>query len=88
MVVHSNMPPCCLCCRSFTYEEFITTQAKFQKRQAEQLGIRNAEVARSIDDAIELVRAYPRENPDSNIDEHEIELFKSYYSNLMYKVCL
>ncbi len=30
--------------RSFTYDEFVTTQARFQKKQAEQLAIRNEEV--------------------------------------------
>ncbi len=30
--------------RSFTYEEFIATQAKFQKKQAELLAVRNEEV--------------------------------------------
>ena len=30
--------------RSFTFEEFVTTQAKFQKRQGELLQIRNEEV--------------------------------------------
>ncbi len=30
--------------RSFTYEEFVTTQQRFQKKQAEQLAIRNEEV--------------------------------------------
>jgi hypothetical protein len=29
----------------------------------------------------------PRENPDCSIDPMEVELFRSYYSSLMYKVC-
>lgn len=43
-------------CRSFSYEEFIAAQAKFQKRQSEQLVVLNEEVARAIDDVITLVQ--------------------------------
>ncbi len=63
-------------------------QAKFQKKQAETLSIRNEEVARAIDDVLHLVATYPRENAsESALDESEMRLFKSYYSGLMYKVC-
>lgn len=43
------------CCSSFTYEEFISAQEKFQKAQAEQLAVRNEEVATAIEDVISLV---------------------------------
>jgi hypothetical protein len=46
---------CCWCCRSFTYEEFITAQDKFQKAQAQQLAVCNEEVACAIEDVISLV---------------------------------
>jgi hypothetical protein len=44
-----------VCCRSFTYEEFITAQDKFQKAQAQQLAVRSEEVACAIEDVISLV---------------------------------
>lgn len=34
-----------------------------------------------------IVQNAPRENPDCSIDPREVELFRSYYSSLMYKVC-
>jgi hypothetical protein len=43
-------------CRSFSYEEFIATQDKFQKKQAETLCVLNEEVARAIEDVISLVQ--------------------------------
>ncbi len=43
-------------CRSFSYEEFIAAQDKFQKRQADHLAVLNEEVARAIEDVIELVQ--------------------------------
>jgi hypothetical protein len=76
----------CCCHRSFTYEEFISVQHKFQKRQAEIMSVKNEEVARSIDELIQLVATYPRENLDVQIDLKEVELFRSYYSQTMYKV--
>jgi hypothetical protein len=42
--------------RSFSYEEFIATQDKFQKRQAEMLCVLNEEVARANEDVITLVQ--------------------------------
>jgi hypothetical protein len=43
-------------CRSFSYEEFIAAQEKFQTRQSEQLAVLNEEVARAIEDVIVLVQ--------------------------------
>ena len=70
--------------QSFTYEKFVTTQAVFQRKQAEQLSIRNEEVKRSIDDLLQLVRTYPRENADVVLDEKEAQLFVRHFSKLMY----
>lgn len=50
-------PICVPCvCRSFSYEEFIATQDKFQNKQAETLCVLNEEVARAIEDVISLVQ--------------------------------
>ncbi|GFR42148.1 hypothetical protein Agub_g3000 [Astrephomene gubernaculifera] len=70
--------------RSFTYDEFVTTQQRFQKKQAEQLGIRNEEVRRAIEDLLALVRNYPRENVDDALDEKEVTLFVRHFSKNMY----
>jgi hypothetical protein len=72
--------------RSFTYEEFVATQGKFQKRQAETLAIKNEEIRRSIEDLVALVKAYPRENPEVVLDEDEVNLFRRHYSKLTYQV--
>lgn len=50
-----DVPHVCVC-RSFSYEEFIATQDKFQKQQAETLCVLNEEVARAIEDVISLVQ--------------------------------
>jgi dynein heavy chain len=42
--------------RSFAYDEFVAAQQRHQKRAAEALAVLNEEVARSVEDAIELVR--------------------------------
>jgi hypothetical protein len=31
-------------------------------------------------------RTYPRENPQCVLDEHEVDMFRAYYSGIMYKV--
>lgn len=33
-----------------------------------------------------LLQSAPRENPDVIVDAKEVDLFRSYYSSLMYKV--
>ncbi|KIZ06068.1 Dynein gamma chain, flagellar outer arm [Monoraphidium neglectum] len=74
--------------RSFTYEEFNACQQRHQKKAAEGLAVRNEEVLRSIEDIIQLVRTYPRENPQCVLDEHEVDMFRAYYSGIMYKAIL
>lgn len=46
----------CNICRSFTYEDFILAQEKFQNSQAEALAVRSGEVARAVEDVITLVQ--------------------------------
>lgn len=130
--------------RSFTYEEFIGAQAKVQRRVADELAVRNEELAAAVEDVIALVQvrarapasaharacarhacrlrlsrarlitclapaavaaacvhalpaslpvphcpscqAAPRENSEAAVDAGELELFRSYYSSLTYKV--
>jgi hypothetical protein len=43
-------------CRSFSYEEFMAAQDKFQTWQADHLAVLNEEVARAIEDVIVLVQ--------------------------------
>lgn len=42
--------------RSFTYEEFISAQAKVQRRVADELAVRNEELAAAIEDVVQLVQ--------------------------------
>lgn len=74
--------------RSFTYEDFISTQSRFQKKQTEQLMIRNEEVRRSIEDLMHLVKTYPRENTEVQLAEEDLKLFMRHYSKLMYQAIL
>ena len=72
--------------RSFTYEEFINTQTKFQKRQADFLAIRSREIQGAIDDIVTLVQSFPRDNPEIQILGEDVEKFYHHYSTLTYKV--
>eukprot|EP00798_Chlamydomonas_sp_ICE-L_P031303 gene31303-6451_t len=74
--------------RSFSYEEFCSAQAKFQKKQGEHLAIRNEEVRRSVEDLIQLVKTYPRENTSVILDDTELNLFKRHYAKIMYRSIL
>ena len=74
--------------RSFTYDDFISSQLKFQSKVSEQLQIRNTEVQTAIADLLHLVRTYPRENADVAVDEAEAQLFVRHYSRQMYQAIL
>ena len=47
---------------------------------------RNTEVERSVEELIQLVREYPRENVDVPLDEHDCSMFRRHYSRVMYQV--
>jgi hypothetical protein len=66
----------------------MLTQAKFAKRQCEVLAIRNEEIRRSVEDLVALVRSYPRENPEEQLDEAEVAAFMAHYSHLTYQAIL
>mmetsp|Transcript_5388 Transcript_5388/g.12712 ORF Transcript_5388/g.12712 Transcript_5388/m.12712 type:complete len:4322 (-) Transcript_5388:507-13472(-) len=74
--------------RSFSYDDFIASQNKYQLQQAKLLGIRNEEVRRSIDDLLALVANYPRENKEVSLNDGDAHLFKAHYSKLMYQAIL
>eukprot|EP00884_Botryococcus_braunii_P007425 jgi/Botrbrau1/16684/Bobra.0317s0002.1 len=74
--------------RSFTYDEFVACQTKFVHKQSEMLAIRNQEVERAIDYAVDLVKTYPRDNPEVMLSERECSLFCRHHSRLMYQALL
>lgn len=43
---------------------------------------------RSIEDLLQLVRTYPRENVEVQLNEDELRLFMRHYSKLMYQAIL
>ncbi len=50
--------------------------------------MRNEEVRISIEDLLQLVRGYPRENTGVELQEEDLRLFKRHYSKLMYQAIL
>lgn len=57
-------------------------------RKSNNLAIRNQEVCRSIEDAVDLIKTYPRENGDVQVEESDCHMFRRHYSKLMYKAVL
>eukprot|EP00899_Mesostigma_viride_P009796 jgi/Mesvir1/18818/Mv04309-RA.2 len=74
--------------KSFTFEDFVTTQGRFIKKQTELMDVRNMEVERAVLDLIDLVSSYPRENSEMQISPDLIAKFKKHYSRLMYQAIL
>ncbi|GBG77441.1 hypothetical protein CBR_g23890 [Chara braunii] len=73
---------------SFTFDDFVSTQSRFIKRQTETMEVKNLEVERAVNDLIELVATNPRENMDVHIPDAEMAKFKNHYSKLMYQAIL
>eukprot|EP00854_Cymbomonas_tetramitiformis_P001067 gene1068-1616_t len=74
--------------RSFTFEDFVATQAKYVNKMATSLVIMNREVERAVAELIEIVVHHPRENTDVPISDHAIEEFTRHYEKLMYQAVL
>eukprot|EP00217_Crustomastix_stigmatica_P013603 CAMPEP_0183798542 /NCGR_PEP_ID=MMETSP0803_2-20130417/19119_1 /TAXON_ID=195967 /ORGANISM="Crustomastix stigmata, Strain CCMP3273" /LENGTH=4519 /DNA_ID=CAMNT_0026043227 /DNA_START=42 /DNA_END=13598 /DNA_ORIENTATION=- len=73
---------------SFTYEEFVATQTKFVKRQAEKLIVKNSEISRAVQELCDLCASYPRDNMEVAIPEANVAKFTEHYSNFMYSAIL
>jgi dynein heavy chain len=74
--------------RSFTFEDFVSTQARFIKRQTEELVIKNNEIERGVNELCDMVRAYPRENPETPLSDAVVVEFTKHYAKLMYQAIL
>ena len=74
--------------RSFTFEEFIALQSKKMKGEGEFMRVRNVEVSRAVNDLVELIANFPRENTEVPLPEEEAQELKAHYSKLMYEAIL
>ena len=63
-------------------------QARYIKGKATELAVRNAEVERAVNELVDLVQAFPRENADVHLGENEVTTFRRHYSRLMYQAIL
>ena len=74
--------------QSFTVEEFQTTQARFIKQQTEELVVKNVEIERGVHDLCEMMREYPRDNPEVELEDVAVDEFTHHYAKLMYQAIL
>lgn len=73
---------------SFSLDEFVTLEEKYVKEQAEQLGAKNTEVERAVDDLCEMVRSYPLAADAGEVDESKLKGVKDYFEKQMYNSVL
>ena len=74
--------------QSYTYEEFLSTQARYIKKQTEQIAVRNVEIERGVRDLCDLVINAPRENAEEVLDKTAVHEFTAHYAKLMYQAIL
>jgi len=74
--------------QSFTVEEFQTTQARFIKQQTDELVVKNVEIERGVHDLCEMMRDYPRDNPEVELEDVAVDEFTHHYAKLMYQAIL
>jgi dynein heavy chain len=74
--------------RSFSFEDFVATQAKFITEASKDLIVRNKEVERATSELVTLVREHPRENTEVPITETAISTFTKHFEKLMYQAVL
>ncbi|KAL4452763.1 hypothetical protein ABPG75_008425, partial [Micractinium tetrahymenae] len=75
--------------QTFTYDEFVSHQARHIRRQAEALSVRNAEVQRACEELLDLAASWPRENAgEVRVPAEAANLFRNYCSRSMYQSLL
>ena len=74
--------------QSFTYDEFINAQTRSTRKQGSVLAVKNEEVRRAVNELVDLVRLYPRENNQVTFPNEDADLFRRHYSKLMYQAIL
>ena len=74
--------------QSFTFEEFVARQAKYIKQQSSSLAVRNTEVQNAVEDLVQQIRDFPRENNDVLLQEADVAAFRAHYSKLLYNAVL
>ena len=74
--------------QSYTYEAFLSTQARCIKKQTEVIAVRNVEIERGVRDLCALVANAPRENAEEALEKAVVDEFTAHYAKLMYQAIL
>ncbi|CAG9462434.1 unnamed protein product [Pedinophyceae sp. YPF-701] len=74
--------------QTVTFEDFMLTQSKFIKRKLETMIIRNGEVQRALEDIVQALEDYPRNNTSMRIMQADVDELWRHYSRLMYQAIL
>jgi dynein heavy chain len=59
--------------QSYTYEEFLSKQARYIKKQTEAIAVRNVEIERGVRDLCALVANAPRENAEEVLEKAVVD---------------
>jgi dynein heavy chain, axonemal len=68
----------------FSYDEFVSMQTRFIKKQGRAISVRNQEVRRTVQELVHLINAAPRENPGVHMDKEAATNFNDHYYLSMY----
>ena len=74
--------------QSYSYEEFLSKQARYIKKQTEAIAVRNVEIERGVRDLCALVANAPRENAEEVLEKAVVDEFTAHYAKLMYQAIL
>lgn len=74
--------------QTVTIDDFKSHQTRMIRARAQQLRIKNEEVQRAIDDIIQLLEAYPRENTSTSMDPADVAELRRLFSRQMYDAVL
>ena len=71
--------------KSFTFDDFVAHQSDFIKARTGELVVRNQEVQRAVQDLLDMVERFPRDNrADSFLSPEDQAAFRRHYSRLTY----
>ena len=70
---------------AFSYDEFVALQTRFIAKQGRAIGVRNAEVRRTVQELVHLINTAPRENPAVPLDRDAATNFNDHFYLAMYE---
>ena len=74
--------------RSFTLEDFVSTQEKYIEKRSSLLQGKNVQVENAVEDLIEIITSYPLDPHIEPVSPEDVDNLRKHYNHFMYQALL